>query len=112
VWLYKKFVIDKHTKSIPYIFAELLMLSLVTCIVASVSGGCISRICAHIVGTENEFSGPVDFMLLMVRANISSPLAAAIVSRIPINIMDRIITIFAGWGVYLLLKKTDKNQKQ
>src|SRR5574344_255676 len=107
VWLYKKYVMDRHNASIPLLFAELLVLSIIACIVASVTGGIISRICAEIVGTENEFSSPVDFMILMFRAHISSPLAAAIISRIPINIIDRVITVFAGWGIYLLLKKTD-----
>lgn len=107
VWLYKKFIIDRHTHSIPFVFAELLVLSLIVCIVASITGGCISTFCAHIVGAEHEFSSPVDFMILMFRAHISSSLLAAIISRIPINIIDRIITIFAGWGIYLLLKKID-----
>lgn len=105
VWLYKKYVIDRHAKTIPFLFAELLILSLITCFVASITGGIISVFCANIVGATNEFSSPVDFMLLMFRARITSPLAAAIITRIPINIIDRIITIFAGWGVFLLLKK-------
>ncbi|MDR1900104.1 MAG: hypothetical protein LBQ55_08860 [Treponema sp.] len=36
-------------------------------------------------------------------------LAAAVLSRIPVNIIDRFITIFGGYGLGLLLRKIKKN---
>lgn len=105
-WLFKKYIIDKHSKTVLTIFSELLILSFIICIVESVSGGIISRIIAHILGNQN--TEQTTFLLLTFEAHIKSPLAAAILTRIPINILDRIVTTFAGWGLFLLLSKSSR----
>jgi hypothetical protein len=38
-------------------------------------------------------------------------LATAVLSRIPINIVDRFIAIFGGYGVSLLFRKWIKDKK-
>jgi hypothetical protein len=44
------------------------------------------------------------FKLGLIRNNVPL-LAAAMLSRIPINIVDRFIAVFSGYGISLLYRK-------
>lgn len=90
------------------VFAEVLLLSVIICFVESISGGIISRICGLISGEENYPTSQVDFFILMFHAHISSPLFVAILSRIPVNLMDRLITVPLSYAVYSAIKRIVK----
>ena len=82
---------------------HLLVLVALDCIVVSVCGGTID----FILG---KFSAPLAssfedvFELGLLRNNVPV-LASAILSRIPINIVDRFIAVFGGYGLSLLFRK-------
>ena len=82
---------------------HLLVLVALDCIVVSVCGGTID----FILG---KFSAPLAssfedvFELGLLRNNVPV-LAATILSRIPINIVDRFIAIFGGYGLSLVFRK-------
>ncbi|WP_461256130.1 hypothetical protein [Treponema sp. R80B11-R83G3] len=88
-----------------------LLLGLVAldCIAISVTGGIIDY-------TITSFSMPRllypedSFKIGLLRNNVPL-LATAILSRIPINIVDRFIAIFGGYGVSLLYRKWLVNAK-
>ena len=82
---------------------QLLLLVVLDCIVVSVLGGTIEYII-------NQFSvpwrfSPSDiFKLGLLRYN-APVLAADILSQIPINIIDRFIVVFGGYGMSLVFRK-------
>jgi hypothetical protein len=81
----------------------LLTLVAFACILISVSGGIIDFVLAWFNAPRTDF--PEDtFKLGLLRNNIPL-LPAAILSRIPINIVDRFIVIFGGFGISLLYRK-------
>jgi len=83
--------------------AKLLVLAVLDCIVVSVSGGIID-----FVITRNSAPRPIfpedTFKLGLLRNNVPV-LATAILSRIPINIVDRFIAIFGGYGISVVYRK-------
>jgi len=82
---------------------QLLVLAVIDCIVISVTGGIIDYALTAF-SMPRSFSPEDNFKLGLLRNNVSL-LAAAILSRIPINIVDRFIVIFGGYGVSLLYRK-------
>ena len=105
VWLFKKFVMDKNSNSFVMVFAEVLILCVLVCIVESVTGGIISRIIGMISGTDNYPTYQTDFIILMFRVHVKSPLVAAIISRFPVNIADRFISVPISFLAYLGIKR-------
>jgi hypothetical protein len=83
--------------------ALLLVLAALDCLVVSVSGGIIDYTLT-ILKAPRTFSPEDSFKLGLLRNNVPL-LATAILSRIPINIVDRFIVIFGGYGVSLLFRK-------
>ena len=101
--------LDKLTGKQDALFAfipiavPLLLLVVLDCVIVSVLGGMIEFII-------NQFSvpwkySPSDiFKLGFLRGNMPV-LAAGILSQIPINIVDRFIVIFGGYGISLVFRK-------
>ena len=85
------------------ILVHLLILSVIACITVSIAGGIIDFILTQFNITP-EFSPEDNFKLGLLRNNVHI-LATAILSRIPINIVDRFIVIFGGFGISLLYRK-------
>jgi len=83
--------------------AQLLVLAVLDCIVISVTGGIIDYVLST-YSMPRTFSPEDNFKLGLLRNNIPL-LATAILSRVPINIVDRFIVIFGGYGVSLLYRK-------
>jgi hypothetical protein len=81
----------------------LLALAVIDCIVMSVTGGIIDYIISSLA-IMRTYSPEDNFKLVLMRNNVPL-LATAILSRVPINIVDRIIVIFGGYGVSLVYKK-------
>ena len=83
--------------------AQLMVLVVLDCIVISLSGGIIDFVLTVLQTPRASF--PEDsFKLGLFRNNVPL-LPAAILSRIPINIVDRFIAIFGGYGVSLVFVK-------
>jgi len=85
-------------------FAPLLMgLVAIDCIALSITGGIIDFSITSF--SMSRFPYPEDaFKLGLLRNNVPL-LATAILSRIPINIVDRFIVVFGGYGISLLYRK-------
>lgn len=83
--------------------AQLLVLFVLACIVVSVSGGLID-FSFNLFRVERPYCPEDTFKLGLLRNNVPL-LATAIFSRIPIDIVDRFIAIFGGYGISLLYRK-------
>ncbi|MDL2228674.1 hypothetical protein LJC14_00310 [Treponema sp. OttesenSCG-928-L16] len=81
----------------------LLVLVAIDCIVISVLGGLIDV--ARTVLSSSRLYWPEDNLKLGLLRNNMSLLWAAILSRIPINIVDRLVVIFGGYGISILYRK-------
>ena len=92
------------------VFIRLIVLSLVMCLVMSVSGGVISFILNN-MEAYNAASSQTDFLSFLWQSKISSRLLLEIVVRIPVNIADRFICVFAAYGTStpLLLAASSSN---
>jgi len=83
--------------------AKLLVLAVIDCVIVSVTGGIIDFIITKHSAPRPIF--PEDtFKLGLLRNNVPV-LATAILSRIPINIIDRFIAVFGGYGISTLYRK-------
>jgi len=82
---------------------QLLVLAVIDCVVISVTGGIIDY--ALTVSSMPRSFSPEDYFKLGLLRNNMPLLATAILSRIPINIVDRFIVIFGGYGISLLYRK-------
>ena len=82
-------------------FVKLVILSMVMCLVMSISGGIISYILSNIEA-YNAASSQTDFLTFLWQNKFTSKLVLQIMVRIPVNIADRFICVFAAWGIYLL----------
>lgn len=108
VWLFKKFVMDRNSNVFVMVFAEILVLSIIMSIVESVSGGIVSRIVGLLSNRENFPAFQTDSFILLFHARIQNPLVVAILSRFPINIADRLISVPLSFFAYLGIKKMMK----
>ena len=80
------------------------------CLVMSISGGIIGYILANIE-EYNFASSQTDFLTFLWQNRFESQLLLLIAVRIPVNIADRFICVFAAWGVYLLARKLPVGKK-
>jgi len=87
------------------LFIMLAALSLVMCIVISVMGGLISAAITTVTGVVDK-SGPPEtwFRLGFIRQGFSLT-ASEILARFPVNIADKPIAVFGGYGIALLVNK-------
>jgi len=85
------------------IAALLLVLAVLDCLVVSVTGGIID-FALTAIQAPRTFSPEDSFKLGLLRNNVPL-LPTAILSRIPINIVDRFIAVFGGFGISLLYRK-------
>jgi len=87
------------------LFIMLASLSLVMCIAISIMGGLISAGITTVTGVVDK-SGPPEtyFRLGFIRQGFSLT-ASEILARFPVNIADKPIAVFAGYGVAFLVKK-------
>jgi hypothetical protein len=84
----------------------LLMLSLYMCILISVTGGLIAWIISVFWPVTNQDIPPESYFKLGMLLNHYPAPLAEIISRIPVNIPDRILSVFGAYGFALLLKKS------
>jgi hypothetical protein len=82
---------------------ELLLLVILDCIAVSITGGIIDFV-LFLNSAPRTFSPEDTFKLGLLHNNVPL-LLTSILSRIPINIIDRFIAIFGGYGISLLFRK-------
>jgi hypothetical protein len=82
---------------------ELLVLVALDCIAVSITGGIIDYVLT-LNSAPRTFSPEDTFKLVLLRNNVPV-LATSILSRIPINIIDRFVAVFGGYGISLLFRK-------
>jgi hypothetical protein len=78
----------------------LLLLSFVMCIAMSILGGLTAVLIQPFGGSSNP--GPELFKLALVRKNLPS-VVTEVLSRIPLNVIDRLLSVFGGYGAAALL---------
>jgi len=94
------------------LFFVLAVLSLVICIIISILGGLISAGITTVTGVVDS-SGPPEtyFRLGFIRQGFSLT-ASEILARFPVNIADKPIAVFVGFGIALLTRKTKEKIKE
>ena len=91
------------------IFARLIVLYIVCALAVSVLGGVIDFIYYDVLLMPKKyFSAEDTFKIGLLDSGIPS-LAINILSRIPVNVVDRFIVILGGYGVAVLYRKTGYN---
>jgi hypothetical protein len=85
--------------------SALLLPYLLTCMTVSLIGGMVEWTIAVTLGPVDNVASAYTFFKMGLLRNRLPLLAAAVLSRIPVNIIDRFITIFGGYGLGLLLRK-------
>jgi hypothetical protein len=86
-------------------FAPLLLLYIAACLVVSILGGIIDFVFYDVLSGTKSFFSPEDTFKIGLLRDASPQLLANILSRIPINIVDRFIVIFGGFSLSLLFRK-------
>jgi hypothetical protein len=86
------------------IAAQLMVLAVLDCILISISGGLVDFV-LYTLRASPRGPYPEDIFKLSLFRNNVPYLATAMLSRIPINIVDRFIAVFAGYGVSLLYRR-------
>jgi len=104
---------EQHTRTYPEsaltsyvsIFARLMLLYIVCCISISILGGFIDFIYYNVMANSKQyFSAEDTFKIGLLRSGIPV-LAMNILSRIPVNLVDRFIVIFGGYFVSRLIRR-------
>ncbi|MDE7227132.1 MAG: hypothetical protein K2N31_02275 [Treponemataceae bacterium] len=92
---------------------DMLFLSIVLAFIISLEGGLFyvmlvqsNRVSANIIGNRAVSSLIYTFVTKNIPMLIASPLAS-----IPVNLVDKTIAVFGGYGIFALLKKTLFQQK-
>ena len=94
------------------ISGSLLLLYISACITISVLGGLIDFIYHSVFSVEKFYFSPEDTVKISLLRSGIHTLAMNILSRIPINVVDRFIVIFGGYfiakGLSLCVEKTER----
>jgi hypothetical protein len=86
-------------------FTTLLLLYVAACITVSVLGGLIDFIMYDVLAKNKLYYSPEDTFKIGFLHSGPPLVLTNILSRIPINIVDRFITVFGGFSLSLLVKK-------
>jgi hypothetical protein len=86
-------------------FTILLVLSVVMCLQMSIMGGLIAALIPLLVPSPEYAVSPENYFKLGLLINDVPLLAAEIIARILINIFDRPLSVFGGYGIALLIRK-------
>ncbi|WP_010263772.1 hypothetical protein [Treponema primitia] len=102
VWMYCR-RLSKPREPFISTVASLLLLYLTTCVVISVLGGLIDYCIFAVASRAKDSFSPEDIFKLGLLRNNVPVLWSDIFSRIPINLIDRFVVIFGGYGVSRLM---------
>jgi hypothetical protein len=89
-------------------FTALLLLYIAACITISVLGGILGFILYDVLLTRKLYYSPEDTFKMGLLHNGPPILVTNILSRIPINIVDRFVVIFGGFSLSLAVKRSIK----
>jgi hypothetical protein len=98
------FLAEPSLSSFIGIASRLMVLVALDCILISIVGGIIDFVLYGLLSVPRGIYPEDIFKLGLYRNNVPV-LAAAVLSRIPINIVDRFIAVFGGYGISLLYRK-------
>jgi hypothetical protein len=93
-------------------FAALLLLYIAACIAVSVLGGILDFILYDVLLNRKFHYSPEDTFKMGLLRNGPPILVTNILSRIPINIVDRFVTIFGGFSLSLAVKGVLSDKRQ
>lgn len=95
-------------------FARMIMLfllSLSMCVLISVLGGLIAAFLGLVLRSPVSDAPPETYFKLGLLRQGLSLTAAEILARLPVNLVDRFISVFGAYGVSLLLKRALQRKK-
>jgi hypothetical protein len=95
---------DPSPASFTGIAVRLMALTALDCILISLTGGVVDCMLYTFFPALKTINPEDIFKLGLLRSNVPL-LPAAILSRIPINIVDRFIAVFGGYGISLLYRR-------
>ena len=99
---------ERKRDSLVSVIARLMLLYIAASLAVSILGGIIDFITYNVLSNSKIFFSAEDaFKIGFLKSNIH-PLAINIMSRIPVNMVDRFIVIFGGYGLALLCRKIIK----
>jgi hypothetical protein len=84
---------------------------LALCFLISIFGGCTSALIAALgAGDPTQMPGGGLGLLRLALVRAELPLALTeILSRVPVNVVDRIISVFLGYGAALAIRGLNRN---
>jgi len=88
----------------------LILLSFALCIAMSILGGIIAALILNMPSTYQDESLVSSMFSESMFRNTFPQVLKEIFARIPVNIIDRLISVFAGYGIALGYRKLFKNQ--
>lgn len=101
---YKKHFLQNEKDKLLLIL-KLFFLSMIICLEMSISGGVIGKIVSLIMKTPYSMTVQTDSFMGFFSGFIHNTLLLEIISRIPVNVIDRIIAVFIPYGISILLCK-------
>ena len=105
----KKYLDEEQDKLL--LIIKLFLLSIIICLEMSITGGIIGRIVAAIQHTPYSMTVQTDSFMQFFANFIHSTLILEIISRIPVNAIDRIITVFLPYGMALIITRMMNHEK-
>ncbi len=92
---------ENLAKGVNFTFLYILTAAVCAALACAVVSGSIS----YFTFTQNVEAGPFDKIIFAFSGDQMGVLASCIIGRIPITVLDRIITTFAGFGISIAYKK-------
>ena len=95
---------ERKHDSLVSVISRLMLLFIAASLAVSILGGIIDFITYNVLSNFKTFFSAEDaFKIGFLKSNIH-PLAVNIMSRIPVNMVDRFIVIFGGYGVAVVIR--------
>jgi hypothetical protein len=99
---------NRFFNTLSNIIPALFILSLSMCMLMSVSGGLIAWLITTVWSIPSHYF-PYSYFLLGLRLNNMPVPLAEVLSRIPVNIPDRLLSVYGAYGIALVLKKSKRH---
>ena len=107
--IFKTHIYDSSSVGIK--ISYLFILSIIMCILISLLGGIIDSLCITFSSYKGDFPVASDYFKPNFFQIGFSQLGTNILSRLPVNIIDRPITVFTAYGAVELCKKIIHSKK-
>jgi hypothetical protein len=95
----------EKTASFVNTFTVLLILYVAACIAVSVLGGIVDYVLYSVLGENKNYYSPDDTFKIGLLRSDPPIVVVNILSRIPVNIVDRFVVMFGGFALSLPLRK-------